>query len=373
MARFDTIIVGASYAGLACAAQLPGRRVLVLERHDSVVNKHRGGTGFYLPFGNELEARGDNLFLKGLDLLVESGIRSRIQHLELRGHRERIVLPLRRPLLALDERRIKGALLRRVLELGGDVKVSTPVREVDSDGRFARVRAEEDHQARVLVGADGSQSLVAHSLHLNRDKLAVLFQREMELDRLDLPQGTLLIQVDDAANFFMAMFTGQRYLAMVVQLVGPRGVPTDLDKLLRDKIERLGAGKALVSRSAIVRILEPSPLAYRDNVVLTGDALSTYGISSIAGALTQGQLAGAAVGRLLAGSSYSLPDYQAKWRKATGRTTLEHLHRLAPLLTRIRADRLDRAIKKMRGGSQGPLDLRWFWPRLPGVLLRLFM
>lgn len=372
MGRYDTIIVGASYAGLACAIGLPGRNVLVLERHDSVVNKQRGCQGLYLPVGDALEARGDSLFLHGLKLLVDGGIRDRVERIELRGQRERVIIPLRSPLLLLDERRLKGALLRRALELGAEVRVATPVREVDSDGREARVRADEDHLARVLVGADGSQSLVANHLRLNREKLAVLFQREAELDRIDLAPNTLLIQIDDAANCFLVQPAGERFLASVLQVVGPKGVPSDLDARLLDKVERLGGGRRLAARSAIVRILEPSPRSYKDNLVLAGDAQATYGLSTIAGALTQGKLAGAAVSRLLAGSTYGLQDYHTRWRKATSQGFLEHLRRLTPLLTRVRADRLDRAIRTMRG-ADGRVDPRWFWLRLPAILARLLV
>ncbi len=375
MGRYDAIIVGASYAGLACAAQMPGRQLLVLERHPSVVHKQRGSMGLYLPFGKRFQARGENLYLEGLDLLVEGGIRSRIHRIEIRGFRERVNLPLPGPLIVLNERRVKGALLRRVLQIGAEVRVGSPVREVDSDGLEARVRADEDHQARVLVGADGSQSLVAYSLNLKREKLAVLFQREVELDRLDLQAGTLQIQIDDAGNWFMAVPCGDRFLASVFQVVGPRGVPADLDDRLLDKIERLGGGRRLASRAAIVRILEPSPLSYRDNVVLVGDAQAAYGISTIAGALTQGQLAGAAVNRFLAGSAYALPDYGTRWRKATGQRYLEQLRHLSPLLARIRADRVDRAIRALRGGGRDRMALgsAWIWLRLPAVLMRLLV
>ncbi len=373
MARYDTIVVGASYSGLACAAQMPGRKVLVLERHDSVVNKQRGCLGLHLPLGDRCEARGDDLYLHGVELLVEGGIRGRLERLEIRGHRERVTIPLQRPLLVLDERRIKGALLRRVLAAGGEVRVNSPVREVDSDGREARVRAETDHQARVLVGADGCQSIVAHHLNLRREKLAVLFQKEVELPQLDLPGATLLVQFDDAANWFVAMATGDRFLASVFQVVGPRGVPSDLDARLHDKVERLGGNRRLTTHSAIVRILESASASYRDNVVLTGDATAAYGITTIAGALTSGTLAGAAINRLLAGSAYALPDYHSRWRKATGQSTLERARWLLPVVTRIRADRLDGAIRILRGGGQGALSSSWAWLRLPAVLARLLV
>jgi flavin-dependent dehydrogenase len=371
--RYDAVIVGASYAGLACATQLPGRSVLVLERHSSVVDKHRGCLGIHLPLRQRLEARGDNLYLHALDLLVEGGVRGRVSRLELRGVRERAGLQLGQPVLLLDERRIKGALLRRALESGAEVRVDAPVRGVDFDGRRARVRADDDHECRLLVGADGSQSLVADALGMQREKLAVLFEREVELDRLDLPGETLLLQFEQSGSWFAALPAGERMLAAVFQLVGPRGVPQDLDARLDDRIERLGAGRRLVNRSAIVRLLEPAPLSYRDNVVLAGDALASYGLATISGALSCGALAGAAVSRSLAGSTYALPDYHTRWRRANGQAWLDQVRHLVPLLARVEDRRIDRAIRALRSGGDAAPGSARFWLRLPGVLARLFM
>ena len=364
MGRYDSIIVGSSYAGLAAASQMPGRQVLILERHDSVVNKNRGSLGLHLPLGQKLVAQDDSLVVPLLNLRVEGGVRGRIERIQLQGRRERTTLSLSRPWLVLDERRIKGALFRHVLQLGADVRVSTPVREVHTDGRQAYVRADDDHQARVLVGADGSQSLVAHSLHLKREKLAVMFQREAELGRMDLQPGTLFLQAEEPGSWFVAIAFSDRCLASVMQIVGPRGVPQDLDERLSDRIERMGGGQRLSARAAIVRINEPAQVSYRDNIVLTGDALASYNFSSIAGAMTMGVLCGGAVQRFLAGSHYALPDYHKRWRKAMHQGVFEQLKWISPLLGRIQADRFDRVLRSLRKDSR-PMGIGSIWWKMP--------
>lgn len=365
------VIVGASYAGMAAAAQLPGHRVLVLERHDSVVTKRRGSLGLLLPVGDKIDVRGENLYLQGLDLFVEGGVRQRFTHLELRGTRERVNFHLERPLVLLNEGRLKGALLRRIREIGAEVRVGSAVREVDSDGREARVRTDQEVQARVLLGADGVNSIVRRSLGFRREKLAVLFQREIKLSSLEVPAETLQIQMDDIRNLFFAYPLGESYLASVIQVVGPRQVPEDLEERLEDRVERLGAGRALAARGAVVRLFSPATTSYRNNVVLAGDALASFGLASITGALTMGTLAGQTIQRYLSGSRYALPEYHGEWRKHTHQGMIEKLRWTLPVLSRFEENRVDRVIKATRGGHQRSAgNLLW---RLPAILYRLLV
>jgi flavin-dependent dehydrogenase len=357
---------------MAAAAQLPGRRVLVLERHDSVVNKHRGCLGLLLPIGERVEVRGENLFLHGQDLFVEGGVRQRFNRLELRGKRERTQFELPRPLVLINEGRLKGALLRRIREIGAEVRVGSAVRDVDTDGREARVRTDEEHQARVLLGTDGSNSIVRRSLGYKREKSAVLFQRELKLSQLDVPAETLHIQMDNIRNLFFAFGLGDAYLASVMQVVGVRQVPGNLEDHLVDQAERLGAGRTLAARGAVVRLFSPATFSYRQNVILAGDALATYGLASITGALTMGALAGRAIHRFLAGSRYALPEYHGEWRKLTIQSWTEKLRWIMPVLSRIDADRLDRMLRASRGGNDRSAAANLVW-RIPAILMRLFV
>jgi flavin-dependent dehydrogenase len=352
LGRYDAVIVGASYAGMAAAAQLPGRKVLVLERHDSVVTKRRGSLGLLLPVGDRVDVRGENLYLQALDLFVEGGVRQRFTRLEVRGQRERVDFHLRKPLVLLNEGRLKGALLRRIREIGAEVQVGSTVREVDTDGREARVRTGQEHLARVLLGADGVNSIVRRSLGLRRDKLAVLFQREVKLSNLDVASETLHIQIDDYRNIFFAYPLGENYLASVIQVVGPREVPQDLEERLEDRVARLGNGRTLAARGAVVRLFSPSTTSFRNNVILAGDALASFGLASITGALTMGGLAGRSINRYLSGSRYALPEYHKEWRQHTHQGFIEKLRWTVPVLSRIQENRVDRVLRAARGSHQ---------------------
>ncbi len=370
MRRFDAIVVGASYAGLAAAAKMPGRNLLVLERHDSVVTKQRGSLGLLLPFGEKAEVQGDDLYLPDLDLFVEGGVRKRFRRMQVRGIRERADFNLKHDLVLLNEGRIKGALLRRIREKGAEVKVGAAVRDMDTDGKEVLVRTDQEYSSRILLGADGVGSVVARSLRFRRDRLAVVFQREGEWNRMDLDPETLLLQIDDARNYFVAFSLGDRTFAAVVQGTAPKQVPDDLESRLLDRAQRLGAGRLLSARGAVVRLLAPTTQAYRDNVLLSGDALASFGFSSITGALAMGSLAGQTMNRFLAGSRYALPDYQKNWRKQTGQGMLTKLRYAWPLWDRVNGQRIDRMLRAHQN-SQG--DSRSLARALPAMLWRLFV
>jgi flavin-dependent dehydrogenase len=369
---FDALVVGAGYAGLACAAMMPGRRVLVLERHDSVVTKRRGGFGFLLPVGDAAEVRGQDLFLKAVNLLVEGGVRGRLNHVELRGRRERVDLHLHRPLMVLDEGRIKGAMLRKVREQGVEVRLRMPVRDFQVEDREILVRAEEDFRARLLVGADGSHSLVARSLGGHREQAALLFQRELEVQRQDFPEETLRLEIDERQRLFIAFPVGDRVVACGCQFVAPRGVPDDLDGFLRDRLDRLPAGRALAGREAVVRLSGRAPLSFQGHVMLAGDAVAALGFATIGGAISMGALAGQAATRVLSGSRYALPDYHRRWRQQTSQRLIERAPWVFPLLARLRADRIDGLLRALRGPHRkSSVDAGDLWWRLPSMVWNL--
>jgi flavin-dependent dehydrogenase len=369
--RYDAIIVGAGYAGLACASQMPGRRLLVLERHNDITKKRRGSLGFLIPFGDQITTSGDNVYIGGMELFVEGGVLQRFNKLEIRGSKERVDFHLRRPLVLLDEEKIKAAILERVKSAGADVIDSAAVREIDFEGKDVKVRTDSEYTGSVLVGADGAHSFVARSLNIKREKLAIMFQREIEVSRMDIPDETLHVQIDDLKNLFFAFPYAKRYMASTIQTVGIREAPDDLERIVIDKSERLGGGRILEARDAVVRLLAPSSISYRNNVVLTGDALATYGIATISGALTMGMMAGHAVNRFLAGSRYALPEYHTQWRKMKKLEFIEKMKLIQPLIARIDSRRVDRIIKALRGsGSQWSAGSNLIW-RIPAVIWRI--
>lgn len=373
MIRRDVVVVGAGYAGLAAAAQLAGRSVTVLERQDSVMERRRGSLGLLLPLGGRAQVRGDGLYFPNLDLLVEGALRHRLRRLVVRGQRERLEMNLSRPLLVMSESRLKGALLHQVLDHGGEVVVGCPVRQVEVGRELSRIRAEGDYQARVVVGADGSTSLLARSLGIRRGKRGMLFERQYQVERLELQRDTLLVQLNDYRQILLAYYDGENYRAALLRFAEPRGSAGDLDDTLQDWIERLGAGRVLNAFGATLRLLEPAGNCCRPNALLAGDALAFAGFASITGAMAMGTLAGKVAGRLLAGSGYALADYHKQWRRVSGQRQLERLAWLAPLWRRCDGQRIDRLLRGLSGQSgRLPQGVNLLW-RLPALLWDLLL
>jgi flavin-dependent dehydrogenase len=216
---------------------------------------------------------------------------------------------------------------------------------------------------------------VASYIDADREKLAVMFQKEAELSHLDTDtdSDTLIIQIDSYADWFSVIPMGERVLVSAVNIVGPRGVPADLDARLMDKIESMGGGRCLHTRAAVVSISEPAEKSFKENIILSGDSVSGYGMATIFGALSQGILAGQAVHRYLAGSHYSFPDYDVRWRKATSQGLLNSFRYLLPILTRLKGSRIDKVVEAMNGKGIGPFQKGPFWLRIPSVLYRLLV
>ncbi|NMB75765.1 MAG: hypothetical protein GYA21_11640 [Myxococcales bacterium] len=374
MPRLDAIVVGASYAGLAAAQQFPGRRVVVVEQSASITRKRRVCLGVLPSFVEAYEARGNDLFLKPIRLLVEGGLAGQIGRVLVQGSRERVEIALHRPWWVVNPERLKGALLRRARETGAEVRTGVTVHQVNGDEHEVRVRGAGDLAARVLVGADGVNSVAARLLCPQRKILGMLFSREVEFERWPLPPQTLLLQWLGVGRVLLALPGPEHNLAAVLEVVGPRGIPGDLDVLLRDRIERLGGGRVIASREAVTRLYAPASYSRRDNILLAGDSIASFGISGIGVALTMGAIAGRAANRFLSGSRYALPDYHSRWRRATSQAAFERLSWLQPLLSRLDPERLDAVLRAMRGRRRGAaVEARELPARLPAMLLRLFV
>lgn len=374
MPRVDAIVVGASYAGLAAALQFPGRRVVVLERNESVTRKQRSCLGLVWGREDTIEVRGSDLVLAPVRLRVEGGFAGQIGRVLLQGQRERVEVSLPRPLWIANSDRLKGAMLRRARENGVEVLTGAAVHQVQSDGREAQVRGNDDLRARVLIGADGVNSVVARWLHPQREMVGMMFSREVEFERWPLPPQTLLLQWLSPGRVMVVVPGPERSLAAVLEVVGPRGIPGDLDALLRDRVERLGGGRITAEREAVTRLYAPASSSRKENVLLAGDAVASFGIAGIGGALAMGALAGRAANRYLSGSRYALPDYHARWRKVAGQGMVERLAWLRPLLAQIDPERLDDVLRAMKGRRRkGAVDARELPARLPAMLLRLFL
>jgi flavin-dependent dehydrogenase len=348
MEKYELIIIGAGYAGLAAACQLQGRGVLLLERHGSILEKKRASLGLMLPWGEQPRLSGRKLYCPGLDLVVEDGLIARYRRLELRVGEESIRLPI--DAVLVDESRLKGALLKKALAAGARLATANPVRHLVGEGRSVRVVAEKDFQARVVIGADGALGQSAHLLGQGREYQRLLYAREIVLGRLDLEQDRLLLHAGQSAALIIALSEGERCRALALQVAGVREPPADLRRELEDFVEGHGGDRVLESWTAMVPLYRPREAVCRPEFVLTGDGAAPWGMAGIGGALAAGVLAGQVGSRLLAASQFAAADYRRQWRRVTGLGASAWLGpAIIWLLTR--QDKLKKAVELMRSMS----------------------
>ncbi|RME27371.1 MAG: hypothetical protein D6806_04740, partial [Deltaproteobacteria bacterium] len=171
----------------------------------------------------------------------------------------------------------------------------------------------------------------------------------------------------------VAFHDGNCFRTLMLRFTGPRGDASGLDAQLDDWSERMGAGRILDSRGAMVRLLDQASDCCREGVLLCGDSAAFASFAGIRGAMAAGMLAGDIATRLLAGSRYALADYRKNLAKAVGCGWLRKLAYLGPILGRIDGDRLDAILASASDSSGRVVDGTALWLRLPLLAMRLIL
>jgi geranylgeranyl reductase family protein len=156
--RYDVIVVGGGPSGSTTAYHLSkaGAKVLLLDRAKFPRDK---------PCGGGVTVRAYDQSPVNLDPVVEQVVR-RVRFSFRLGRSFDYEYP--RPLVYMTQRRrLDAFLVERAVEAGAYLQEGAIVREAETNGDLARVRVNgEAFEARVLVGADGANGLVARSLGL---------------------------------------------------------------------------------------------------------------------------------------------------------------------------------------------------------------
>jgi flavin-dependent dehydrogenase len=318
---WDLVVVGASFAGAACAlaAREYGLRVCVLERkRDPGIKLHT--TGIIV----REAAEGTWLSRLPPELV------HRVEGVQLHAPNLRC-MRLSRPgyyFLATDTPGVMRWLVGELREAGVELRLATPFQHAERDGDGWNVR--DAGLARFLVGADGAKSRVAERAGLGRVR-DFLYGVEHEFDGLRLARG-------DALHCFLSKRFAPGYIGWALQ--APTGVqlglasryrgthaPTpDAAAFLRHIAPVLGidAGrKPDAIRAGLVPCGGPIARIAADGVILTGDAagiVSPLTAGGIHSAWKHGWAVGEAIARHLrhGGPSPELvaqqavPRYRAK-------------------------------------------------------------
>jgi geranylgeranyl reductase len=173
MQKFDTIIVGAGPAGLACATVLAqkGLKVLVLERNRQVGPKVCAGgipchalEHLHLP---------ESLFEKSFP----------VQHVSTPGQQARIksALPI---ITTINREKLGQHMLQKAVQAGAEVRISSLAAKIDENRLVYRSSGKSGSRTETigydfLVGADGSSSIVRRYLGLPVQRIGAGIQYQV--------------------------------------------------------------------------------------------------------------------------------------------------------------------------------------------------
>ena len=319
--QWDVIIVGASFAGAACAlaAREYGLRVCVLERkRDPGIKLHTTGI--------IVREAAEGTWLSRLPPRLVH----RVEGVRLHAPNLRC-MRLSRPeyyFLATDTPGVMRWLAGELREAGVELRLATPFQQAEREGDGWNVR--DAGRTRFLVGADGAKSRVAERAGLGRVR-DFLYGVELEFDGMRLAQA-------DALHCFLSKAFAPGYIGWALQ--APTGVQVglasryrgtrtqvpDADAFLRHVAPVIGIDarrKPDAVRAGLVPCGGPIREIAADGAILTGDAagiVSPLTAGGIHSAWKHGWAVGEAIARHLRHGGpppepvarRAVPDYRAK-------------------------------------------------------------
>jgi geranylgeranyl reductase family protein len=349
MQTFDVAIVGGGPAGSSCAAfcALAGLHTLVLERER---------------FPRE-KVCGDCLNPSCWPVLERLGLAKRVwdlphskltsvEFIAIDGHKVAVDLPAGNDCeISVKRSLFDNLLLGRAREVGAQVRDGTTVAALihNEDWKIETV-TRESFRARALIGADGRNSTVARLRNLlphpARERVALQAH-------IPLPQnfGNRIV-----LQFLREGYSGQAPVnetELNLCLVGKPPIISRLRKWAQRHFE-IGADQPWRTITPLTR--SPVPCAH-ENLLFIGDAarvVEPFTGEGIFYALHSGELAAAAVGKIIRGEDrqLALRDFaRASAEMYRGRLWINRLARDAVLSPRIgslfvHAARIDRSILK---------------------------
>ena len=300
---FDVTVVGASFAGLACAqaAARRGLDVLVLEAR-----------------------RAPTIGLRTTGILVQEAAAHVDLPPEVLGRIEgvRLYAPslesvdLTAPgyaFYATDLPRLMHLQAADAVRAGVDIRWGTPFRSAIADGERITIPTNAT-TTRFLVGADGARSRVARSFGLgtNRRFLNGLEYEYEGVEGVDAGLLHVFIDAELAPGYIGWVVPGPRVTQ--VGLAARQPVKVDLERFLR-RIEGLfdfSAARRTETRGGVIPVGGRVDRIVRDRVVLLGDAAGTVSPLT-AGGIHRALELGPLLGDLIAdGAELSAAEFEAR-------------------------------------------------------------
>ncbi len=370
--HYDVIIVGGGFAGLCSALKLKGKKVLLVEARKEIARKNRSSQCSLYPFGESYRVEGDDITFLNSNVKAAGAVMGRLKHLEFVSGGHTLVSTPESPSIIIDEGKVKGAIENLCREAGVHVVSGTQVRSLHADGKRVSVHADKDYDADYLLGADGARSTVMQHLPLKTRTIGSFVELEVEAETMDLPDDSFRAGIERMVVGLYAQTYGDGYMLGVFQGLGPDTQRIDLKRYLRESIEKLKV-KGITRRYACsIPIHLSAPSSYHKNILMAGDAVASFSMITITGAMMAGLMAGEAILKTMEGDPKAFHDYDKKWRELLQQGSLDGMKRFFFLLRRLDEKRMGRLFKTLEGSDLGSVGKGYYLKRIPGIIRAFF-
>jgi flavin-dependent dehydrogenase len=369
---YDVIVSGGGYAGLCCALRLKNRKVLLLESRREIGRKHRGCQCGLYAFGETFDLKGTDLHFHNNNFTVRDAIVAKLSRVELVSGGRRLVVSIENPMALIDEGKMKGAMENMCRDAGVEIVTGAPVTSVETDGQKVSVFAGKKYDGRFLVGADGARSRVVQKLPIKRRQMGSLRELEVEAKRANVPEESMYGEMRNVKVGFYAQPYDKGYLLGAFQALGMKEKPIDLKAYMREIFDKLKVEGVTRQYGCSMPLYWSASSSYHENVVLAGDAVSSCSVTTIAGAMMMGLLAGEAVEKKMEGHEDAFKDYDKKWRKVLQQGSMDGMRYIFFLLKRLNEKRMARLFGALEGKDLGLVGAGYYLKRIPGIVRAFF-
>jgi len=370
--HYDVIIVGGGYAGLCCGLKLKGKKVLILEARKVIARKHRGCQCGLYAFGESFSVEGNDVYFHKNKFKVPGAAVTTLSRMELVCGGHRLASALKDPLPLIDEGKVKGTIENICRDAGMDVVTGAAVKSVETDGARVNVYADKKYSGDYLVGADGAHSVVMGCLPLKRRKIGSFLEPEIEAEHMDAPKDVMYGELKGIKGGLYAQPYGRGYMLGVFQVLGMRDKRIDLKGYLEESIKKLNVNGITRRYGCNMSNYLSASSSYYKNVIMAGDTVSSFSITTITGAMMMGLLAGEAVLKKMEGVSNAFEEYDKNWRKVLQQRSMDSSKYLFSLLSRLNERRMGRLFKVLEGSDLGSVGKGYYLKRIPGIIRAFF-